>query len=131
LNSADRRELQVRLEGALRARRAKSPRIKDPGLLRMLKYEYDECEITGVTERLHLHHVVLKSSGGGVSGDDVRENIICINEDLHTRYHRGDSEARRLIGHHVDTRRPDVARYLHDKLGGAEALIEWFARHGV
>ena len=108
-----------------------APRIKDPALLKLLKMELDECEISGVTTGTHLHHVLLKSAGGSHRGDDVRENIICINEDLHTRYHRGDAEARRLIGHHVDTKRHDVARYIHDKLGGADALLEWFARHGI
>jgi hypothetical protein len=36
-----------------------------------------------------------------------------------------------LIANHIDTKRPDVARYLHDKLGGADALLGWFERHGL
>jgi hypothetical protein len=107
------------------------PRIKDPALMRLLKIELDECEISGVTTRLNLHHVLLKSAGGGQRGDDVRANIICINEDLHTRYHHGDEEARRIIGRHIDNNRPDVACYIAEKLGSPDALLEWFARHGI
>lgn len=106
-----------------------SPRIKDPTLLRLLKFESLECEISGVTDGLHLHHIILRS--GAHRGDDVRENIICISEDIHMSYHRGDSEARKLIGHHVETKRPDVARYIAEKLGSPDALLEWFARHGI
>lgn len=104
-----------------------APRIKDPVLLRLLKFELLECEVTGETFNLHLHHVIYKSHGG----DDVRGNIICLAESVHTAYHAGNYEAKLLIGTHIDTKRPDVARYLHDKLGGADALLEWFARHGL
>lgn len=102
-------------------------RIKDPILLRLLKYEYDECEITGVTHELHLHHVIFKSH----VGDDVRENIICLTEAVHTRYHQGNPRIRLLIARHIDDYRPDVACYIAEKLGGAEALLDWFYRHGL
>jgi 5-methylcytosine-specific restriction endonuclease McrA len=103
------------------------PRIKDPALMRLLKIELDECEISGVTTRLHLHHIILRSH----QGSDVRENIICLCDDLHRRYHEGDPLARRMIAEHVNTNRPDVACYIAETLGGADALLEWFERHGL
>lgn len=106
----------------------KSPRIDDPGLMRLLKLQYDECEVTGVTRDLHLHHVIYK---GGALGDDVRANIVCVNRDLHQRIHAGDKKALYLLGALVDRRRHDTARYIEAKLGGAPALLEWFKRHGI
>lgn len=105
----------------------KSPRIKDPILLKLLKFSYDECEITGETSGLHLHHVIFKSHGG----DDLRCNIICVADNFHALYHAGEPEMRYLLAQHIDARRPDVACYIAEKLGGAPALIEWFSRHGV
>ena len=102
-------------------------RIKDPALMRLLKYEVDECEVTGGVGLLHLHHVILKSQGG----DDLRENILSMTEGLHEGYHRGDPIARGLVAQHIDRNRPDVACYIAEKLGGAEQLLDWFARHGV
>lgn len=103
------------------------PRIKDPVLLRLLKFEFDCCEITGVTTDLHLHHVIFKSHGG----DDIRENIICISESVHTPYHQGNARIKLLVARHVDEFRPDVACYIAEKLGGADPLLEWFRRHGL
>ena len=114
--------MEVRMRDPKRA-----PRIKDPALLRLLKFESLECEISGEMGDLHLHHVVYRSQGG----DDVRENIICVSEEIHRHYHAGNPWARGLIGKHVDLERPDVACYIAEKLGGAEALLEWFNRHGV
>lgn len=104
-----------------------APRIKDTVLLKLLKFEYDSCEITGVTSRLHLHHVIYKSQGG----DDLRCNIICVGEEFHTRYHAGDIVIKRMLAEHVDIQRPDTANYIAEKLGGAPALLEWFSRHGI
>lgn len=103
----------------------RSPRIKDTALLELLKYEADECEVTGLTGELALHHVIFKSQ----QGDDVRENIICLNGDLHRLYHSANPLARFLIAEHVDKNRPDIACYIAEKLGGAEPLLEWFSRH--
>lgn len=105
----------------------KSPRIKDTMLLKLLKFEYDECEISGETSGLHLHHVIFKSQGG----DDIRSNIICVVDSFHTLYHAGDPETRNMFAKHIDTHRPDTACYIAEKLGGAPALLEWFSRHGV
>lgn len=102
-------------------------RIRDTALMKLLKFRFDCCEITGVTSGLHLHHVIYKSH----SGDDLVANIICMSDTLHTRYHAGDPVARRLVAEHVDTLRPDVACYIAEKLGSAEALLEWFERHGI
>lgn len=95
--------------------------------MKLLKHHSDECEVTGVTAGLHLHHVIFKSHGG----DDLRCNIICISDTLHTRYHAADAVARRMVAEHVDTFRPDVACYIAEKLGSAGALLDWFARHGI
>jgi len=108
-----------------------APRIKDLALLRVLKISCDECSISGVTEGLHLHHVILKSSGGGHRGDDVRENIICISEPIHTLYHRGDPPTRLLVATHISTERPDIVNYIAKKLGSQDAMLEWFNRHGL
>ena len=104
-----------------------APRIKDPALLKLIKMEADECEISGVTNGIHLHHVVYRSHGG----DDLRCNLVCLSEEIHTQYHAGNPWARGLLGRHIDANRPDVACYIAEKLGGAEALLEWFSRHAI
>lgn len=104
-----------------------APRIKDTALMKLLKFRFDCCEITGVTSGLHLHHVIYKSH----SGDDLAVNIICISDALHTRYHAGDAVAKRMVAEYIDTFRPDVACYIAEKLGSADALLEWFAKHGI
>ena len=100
-------------------------RIKDPVLMRLLKHESDECEITGVTVGLPLHHVIFKSHGG----DDLRQNIICMVDWLHDRYHASDPKAMELLARHIEERRSDVAAYISEKLGSPGALVEWFDRH--
>jgi 5-methylcytosine-specific restriction endonuclease McrA len=100
-------------------------RIKDGALLRLLKLRCDECEITGETGDLHLHHVIFKSQGG----DDVAANIVCCHGRLHDDYHRGKEAARKAIGSHVSARRPDTVRYLAEKLGSASACEAWLERH--
>ena len=102
-------------------------RIKDTALLSALKLYYDECEITGETSRLHLHHVILKSQGG----DDLRENILCVAGWLHDDYHQARKEARYMIARHVATLRPDVALYVSEKLGSEDAYEWWLEQHGV
>lgn len=106
---------------------APAPRIKDPALLRLLKFEYDCCEMTGIVYNLHLHHVIFKSHGG----DDLRENIICITEAIHGLYHRGDHHTRLRVAQYIDQHRPDIGSYIAEKLGGGEPLLEWFTRHGL
>lgn len=100
-------------------------RIKDPALMRLLKFENDECEITGVTVNLHLHHVIYKSHGG----DDLRQNIVCMADWLHERYHAHDPMVRKMLADHIETFRSDVAAYISEKLGSPAALVEWFERH--
>lgn len=95
--------------------------------MRLLKFEYDECEITGATSGLHLHHVIFRSHGG----DDLRCNIICMAEAVHSPYHRGNPRVQTMVARYVDEHRPDVACYIAEKLGGADPLLEWFARHGI
>ena len=102
-------------------------RIKDPALLALLKYEHDECELSGETWLLHLHHVIFKSH----QGDDLRSNILCMVDDLHRRYHAGDPEVMLMVANHVNDSRPDIAGYISDKLGGPDHLLLWFERHGL
>lgn len=102
-------------------------RIVDPALLRLLRWEYDACEITGVEGRLHLHHVIPKQNPH--CGDDLRENIVCMADWLHERYHAGDPMVKKLLARHVEERRSDVAAYISEKLGSPGALVDWFDRH--
>lgn len=98
-------------------------RRRDPDLLRLLKYEYDCCDICGVTEPLHLHHVLLRSQGG----DDVRANIICLCMGCHDDYHRNSGTgARRRVAEYVRLERPDTIAYMVEKLGEG-AVDNWFA----
>lgn len=94
--------------------------------MRYLKFTLDCCELSGETYNLHLHHVIYKSH----QGDDLRANILCMHEPLHTRYHAGDPEVKAMVGEFIDTERPDTACYIAEKLGGASALLDWFERHG-
>jgi hypothetical protein len=89
----------------------------------MLKVEHDCCELTGETERLHLHHVHLRSQGG----DDVRGNIVCMSEDQHTRWHRGDEAVRSALAWYVRDKRPDVVAYFDAHVAGGFDL--WFEKH--
>lgn len=103
----------------------RAPRQGDPGLLAILKIEHDECELSGATGDLHLHHVIFRSQGG----DDVRGNIICLSQALHEAYHqRSDPLVRKALAAHVRFVRTDIWEYLILKLdeGGAEA---WLRRH--
>lgn len=90
--------------------------------MRLLKFELDECELTGVVAGLHLHHVVFKSHGG----DDVRPNIVCMVGWLHDRYHAGDPVVMERLAIHIKTVRVDTAAYIAKKTG---ALDAWYARH--
>lgn len=101
-----------------------APRIVNPDLLRILHLEFEMCEVTGRTGRLHLHHVVLRSQGG----DDVRANLLTIHDGLHEAYHRAEPHARFLIGTHIRDHRSDILDYLRTKLGEG-AATEWLTRH--
>lgn len=102
------------------------PRRRDPALMALLKMRYDECELTGLTFNLHLHHVVFRAQGG----DDVRANIVCMNAGLHERYHRGDAAAKLLLGTHIWFNRPDTLEYLQQKLT-ADSWTVWLEDHGI
>lgn len=97
-------------------------RRRDPDLLRLIKYELDECCLCGVTHSLHLHHVLLRSRGG----DDVRANIVCLDLQCHHDYHRGHK--RRDLADYVLAHRPDTIDYLIEKLGVGGAQV-WFEQH--
>jgi hypothetical protein len=61
----------------------------------------------------------------------VRENIICLSEALHTDYHHGDPATRLAVATHIKTQRPDISEYIAWKLGSQDALLEWYAKHGI
>lgn len=98
-------------------------RIRDPALLRLLHFVYDECALCGATHPLHLHHVVFRSQGG----DDVRANMVPMCIQCHAGYHtrRGDGYGARLATY-ISGYRPDTYAYLVHKLGtnGAELWFE-------
>lgn len=101
-------------------------RRRDPDLLQILKFTYDECEICPSSRNLHLHHVIFKSHGG----DDVRGNIISLCQDCHEAYHQGKTEAKLAVAALVRDRRRDVHEYLLQTLGESTTEV-WFSRHGV
>ena len=92
----------------------------------LLKFEYDCCELSGVTYNLHLHHVLFRSHGG----DDVRANIVCMSNELHEAYHRSDAVARLMLAEHVFRKRRDVYAYLALKLGPGPRDL-WLEDHGL
>lgn len=102
-------------------------RIRDPNLLRLLHFEWDECVICGVTQPLHLHHVLFRSQGG----DDIRANLLMLCVDCHHGYHtrRGDGFGLRLT-QYIRDNRPDTQQYLAKKLGAGGAQV-WFAVHQI
>ena len=100
-------------------------RRRDPALLRLLKFEYDECALCGVTWMLHLHHVVRRSHGG----DDVRANIVCLCQRCHDDYHlRRNDGVGASLARHLLTSRQDAVDYIRGKLG-EDAAKEWFNVH--
>lgn len=92
--------------------------------MRALKLSLDECELSGETWDLHLHHVLFRSKGG----DDCRANIVCMTRSLHEAYHRGEAEAMRKLGDHVKLVRMDTVEYLIEKLGFG-GYKQWAKRH--
>ena len=98
-------------------------RIRDPGLLRLLHYELDECAICGTTHVLHLHHVLFRSHGG----DDVRANITALCQQHHDEYHHGNGNVRQQLGDLI-AGRPETMVYLQQKLG-VEGASVWLERH--
>lgn len=94
-------------------------------MLEVLKFEYDESELSGETGKLALHHVIFRSQ----RGDDLRENIVCMTGPEHVAYHAGDKEIWMALAALVTTIRLDVAEYIARKLGGPGAFAVWLSRH--
>jgi 5-methylcytosine-specific restriction endonuclease McrA len=99
-------------------------RVRNPDLLRLLHLEHDCCEVSGSTGSLHAHHVVFRSHGGS----DVRANLLMLTADLHERYHRGDTQARFLVGTHIRDHRRDILSYVAS-LRGEEQAEAWLTAH--
>lgn len=102
-------------------------RIRDPGLLRLLAFEYDECALCRAAKHLHLHHIYFRSHGG----DDVRANILPLCRSCHDAYHlhRADGIGKRL-GEYLLSHRPDTIAYLKEKYGEG-GFEEWLTRHDI
>lgn len=90
-----------------------APRIRNPDLLRILKFRLRECAVCGSTWDIHLHHVLYKSR----RGDDVEANIAPLCEYHHRQIHAHDEITWRSLAVYVDQERPDIAAYLESKLG--------------
>lgn len=99
-------------------------RIRDPGLLRLLHFEYDECAVCGTPHRIHLHHVLFRSHGG----DDVRANIAPLCQHDHDGYHLNRGDVRERLANHIQAHRPDTVEYLVEKLGEG-GYERWFTIH--
>jgi len=102
-------------------------RIRDPALMRQAHWSFDECVICG-SINISIHHILPRSQGG----DDVWENLAALCGDGTTGCHGGveaglDS-ACRALGLYVLRERPDTVAYLDERLGGAEARIEFLRR---
>lgn len=88
-------------------------RIVDPDLMRILKLRWDECCLCGVTNDLHIHHIVYRSQ----SGDDIEANCCCLCIGCHTSIHSRDPEKWAQLAVHIVAERSDVVEYLHHKVG--------------
>lgn len=98
-------------------------RIRDPGLLRLLSFEHDECAVCRSPHQLHLHHVLFRSHGG----DDVRANITPLCFECHEGYHTRRQQGYGLkLADHLEQNRPDTVAYLEQKLGKG-GMQHWFA----
>lgn len=70
---------------------SKPKRIKDPAAIRAVRKPY--CEYCGRTfGPMQVHHIKPRGAGG----DDVRENLICLCPECHTRVHAGEIPRHRL-----------------------------------
>lgn len=99
-------------------------RRRDPDLLRLLKFEKDECELCGGVWHLHLHHVLFRSQGG----DDVRANIVCLCRGCHEQYHANQNRGE--FAAYIASGRPDVVEYLVEKHeNGKDGVAHWFDVH--
>lgn len=101
------------------------PRVRDAELMRRLHRELRECEVTGATGQLSLHHINRHPR------DDVRGNLVMVEGSGTTGFH-GQLEARNpfdlsLLGEFIVAERPDTLEYLRWRFGDqAEA---WLERH--
>lgn len=96
-------------------------RKRDPELLRLLAFEYDECALCGLPGPLHMHHVLYRSQGG----DDVRANIVALCQHCHHDIHMVETDVHRLLARHIEEYREDTRIYLTSKLGFGGAA-HWF-----
>lgn len=100
-------------------------RVRTPGLLSLLHRRYRECQVTGATGRLSLHHINRHPR------DDVIGNLVMVEGSGTTGYH-GRLEARdpvalALLGQYIVEQRPDTLDYLQWRFG--EQAGAWLERH--
>lgn len=103
-------------------------RIRDPELLRLVHYEFEECVICG-SVHFSIHHVLKRSQGG----DDVRANLVALcgsgTTGCHGAVEAAEKDACAALGRYLTQERPDTIAYLELRLEGCEAAQEWLRRH--
>lgn len=108
----------------------RAPRVRDPELLRRMRYEFEECVLCGSVD-FSIHHVLKRSQGG----DDVRENLVALcghgTAGCHGRIEAAEKEACAALGVHLSRYRRDTLDYLASRLGGPVAATEWLQQRGL
>lgn len=108
----------------------KSPRVRNPELLRQLRRRWQECVLcfgTAASEgRLSLHHIHRHPR------NDVEGNLVMLCGDgttgCHGRVEARDAVVLSLLGQYLIDERPDTIAYLYGHLGRDEAEA-WLRRH--
>jgi hypothetical protein len=103
-------------------------RIRDPELMKQLHLEWTECFLCfRATGRLSLHHIHKHPR------DDLRENLVMLCGDgvrgCHGQVELRDPSSCALLGLYLVKERPDVVRYLSERLGGTEQASAWLERY--
>ena len=86
-----------------------------------------ECEVTGATGWLSLHHINNKPR------DDVRGNLVMVEGSgtigFHGRLTVNDPVALALLGQHIVQHRPDTLEYLRWRFPKPDQAEAWLERH--
>ena len=114
----------------MRADPKPEPRVRTPGLMAALHRQLRECEVTGTTGLLSLHHINRHPR------DDTRGNLVMVEGSgttgFHGRLEARDPVALALLGQYLVTDRPDTLEYLAWRFGDLAPawlerryLVEW------
>ena len=103
-------------------------RIKDPALFARMHARGGECALCGQSWGLSIHHVLSRNAGG----DDVPGNLVWLcghgTAGCHGLIENEDRAARAILGRFLTDQRPEVVRYLFDRLGASAGRV-WLQRH--